>query len=136
MRLASETEIAHSVMHVHCAGEKAAAYIPGTDANRESKDRQYEEGYRSSPGTGTGNGYGSATSRYGTGTSQDTSGTAGMTTGDPDLQQSSRMSHALNEAHRLDAHCNLCFPASSNAEAQATFAMCLLDVRHQHAGHA
>ena len=75
------------MLYIHCAGQKAAAYIPGTDANRESKDRQYEEGYRSTPGTGTGSAYGTATSGYGTGSSQNTSGTGGMTTGEPDLHQ-------------------------------------------------
>ena len=71
------------MLHIHCAGQKAAAYIPGTDANRESKDRQYEDGYISTPGTGTGSGSGSATSGYGAGSSQNTSGTGGMTTGEP-----------------------------------------------------
>ena len=74
-------------LHVHVAGQKAAAYIPGTDANRESKDRQYEEGYRSTPGTGTGSAYGTAPSGYGTGSSQNTSGTAGMTAGETHLLQ-------------------------------------------------
>ena len=99
-------QITHRTPHVHCAGQKAAAYIPGTDANRESKDRQYEEGYRSTPGTGTGNTYGTATSGYGTGGSQNTSGTAGMTAGESDLHQPCCSARFSSEAHMQDVRCS------------------------------
>ena len=105
-------------LHGICAGQKAAAYIPGTDANRESKDRQHEEGYRSTPGTGTGNGYGSATSGYGTGSSQNTSGTASMTTGEPELQQPSGVLTALKHTSWMGLATSAVLPASMQKRKQ------------------
>ena len=67
---------------MHRAGQKAASYIPGTEANKESKDRQYEQGQRSTPGTGTGGiGSGTTGSGYGTGTGGGGSGTGGIGSG-------------------------------------------------------
>ena len=112
---------------VHRAGQKAAAYIPGTDANRESKDCQYEEGYRSTPGTGTGNDYGSATPGYGTGSSQNTSGTAGMTAGELDLHPQPCCSTSFpSEAHMQ----KVCSNHEWNVEEEC--ASRALDDRNQH----
>ena len=59
------------------AGEKAASYIPGTEANREKKDNQAygSTGYGSSTGTGTGTGYNSTGTGSGTGTGYNSSDT-------------------------------------------------------------
>ena len=69
------------IPHVHAVGEKLASYVPGTEANREKKDRQYgDQGYGSN--TGTGSGYGNNTSSgYGTGTGNNTSTGYGTGTG-------------------------------------------------------
>ena len=72
------------ICNMRFAGEKAASYIPGTEANREKKDNQGygNTGYGSSTGTGTGTGYGSSntttgynSSGTGTGTGYNSSGT-------------------------------------------------------------
>ena len=87
-------------------GEKAASYVPGTEANKEKKANQYGQGYDSITGTGsgytgTGSGYNNSSSTgtgyTGTGTGSGynnsststghqhntgtNSSTAGMTTG-------------------------------------------------------
>ena len=138
-------QITHRTPHVHCAGQKAAAYVPGTDANRESKDRQYEEGYRSPPGTGTGNDYGSTSSGYGTASSQNTSGTGGMTTGEPDLpcfasvairKPTRRYLGSISGMSKVTILMRMichCFSISSSVEAHK--AQCVsrhLDVHHKH----
>ena len=118
--------VAVLMLHIHAAGQKAAAYIPGTDANRESKDRQYEEGYRSTPGTGSGDGYGTATSGYSTGGSQNTSGTASMTAGEPDLNQPCCSANFSSEAHMQEVCCN------HEPIVKEGCPSCPLDAQHQH----
>ena len=73
---------AFSTFNAPFAGEKAASYIPGTEANREKKDNQAygNTGYGSSTGTGTGYGSSNNTTGYnssgtGTGTGYNSSGT-------------------------------------------------------------
>ena len=69
---------------VHSVGEKAASYVPGTEANREKKDNQAygNTGYGSSTGTGTGynssnttTGYNSSNTGTGTGYNSSNTGT-------------------------------------------------------------
>lgn len=69
--------VKHFGPSVRLAGQKAAAYIPGTEANRESKDSQYEQGYRSTPGTGQGSGH----TGTGTGSGYNTGSGTGNTGG-------------------------------------------------------
>lgn len=68
------------------SGEKAASYVPGTEANREKKANQYDSstgtGYTGSgTGTGTGTGYNSSTTGYNSSTTGYNSSTTGTGTG-------------------------------------------------------